>query len=138
MVQVQSRAPIKIWTVDIRGRCAGLKIREPWFDSRTVHHYKYAQLTDAAVRPVLKTVGTCKGMGIDTSVVRHNLKRYITYGRVGKLVTPPDCKSGAVGSAGSSPASPTNPVHSKSFLAGDVKGSIPLRSMVRILPAIKQ
>lgn len=27
-----------IWAGDIRGRCAGLKIRERWFDSTPAHH----------------------------------------------------------------------------------------------------
>ena len=43
-------------------RCAG---SNPALDA------KYGRVSRAASRPVLKTVGTFAGMGIDTSVVRH-------------------------------------------------------------------
>lgn len=32
-----------LWMGDIRGRCAGLKIRERWFDSNLIHHWRTAR-----------------------------------------------------------------------------------------------
>ena len=34
---------LTIWEDDIRGRCAGLKIQERWFDSTSSHHVEMSE-----------------------------------------------------------------------------------------------